>query len=50
MITIRAIYDGRVFIPEKSCKITEGSEVTLTIKTINAGSSEKKKNWRHSDN
>jgi predicted DNA-binding antitoxin AbrB/MazE fold protein len=43
MTAIRAIYDGRVFIPEKPCKITEGTEVTLTIKTINAGSSEKEK-------
>jgi predicted DNA-binding antitoxin AbrB/MazE fold protein len=43
MTAIRAIYDGKVFIPEKPCEITEGSEVTLTIKTINAGSSEKDK-------
>ena len=43
MTAIRAIYDGRVFIPEKPCKIAEGSEVTLTIKTINAGTSEKEK-------
>ena len=43
MTAIRAIYDGRVFIPEKPCKITEGTEVTLTIKTINAGTSEKEK-------
>jgi predicted DNA-binding antitoxin AbrB/MazE fold protein len=40
---VRAVYDGKVFIPEKPCKITEGSEVTITIKTINAGFSEKQK-------
>jgi len=43
MTAVRAVYDGRVFIPEKPCKITEGSEVTLTIKAINTGFSEKQK-------
>ena len=43
MTAVRAVYDGKVFIPEKPCKITEGSEVTITIKTINAGFSEKQK-------
>jgi len=43
MTAVRAVYDGKVFIPEKPCKITEGSKVTLTIKTINAGFSEKQK-------
>jgi len=43
MTAVRAIYDGKVFIPENPCKITKGSEVTLTIKTINSGFSEKQK-------
>jgi predicted DNA-binding antitoxin AbrB/MazE fold protein len=43
MTAVRAVYDGKVFIPEKPCKIIEGSEVTITIKTINAGFSEKQK-------
>ena len=43
MTAVRAIYDGKVFIPEKPCKITEGSEVIITIKTINTGFSEKQK-------
>jgi len=43
MTAVRAVYDGKVFIPEKPCKITEGSEVTLTIKAINTGFSEKQK-------
>jgi len=43
MTAVRAIYDGKVFIPEKPCKITKGSEVTITIKSINSGFSEKQK-------
>ena len=43
MTAVRAVYDGRVFIPEKPCNITKGSEVTITIETSNSGSSEKQK-------
>jgi predicted DNA-binding antitoxin AbrB/MazE fold protein len=43
MIAVQAIYDGKVFIPEKPCKITSGSTVTLTIETINAGVAEREK-------
>jgi len=43
MTAVRAVYDGKVFIPKRPCKITEGSEVTITIKTINSGFSEKQK-------
>ena len=43
MTAVRAVYDGKVFIPEEPCKISEGSEVTITIKTINTGFSEKQK-------
>ena len=37
MTAVRAVYDGQVFIPEKPCNITRGSEVTLTIRTLNNG-------------
>ena len=43
MTAVRAVYDGRVFIPEKPCEITGGSEVTLIIETINTSFSEKQK-------
>jgi len=43
MTAVQAIYDGKVFIPEKPCELTRGSKVTLTIETINTGSSEKQK-------
>jgi len=43
MTAVRAVYDGKVFIPEKPCKITKGSEVTLTIQAIDFGFSEKQK-------
>ncbi|MCL1836793.1 MAG: antitoxin family protein [Treponema sp.] len=43
MTAVRAVYDGNVFIPVKPCKITSGSEVTLTIETINSGFTEKQK-------
>ena len=43
MTAVQAIYDGDVFIPEKPCKITKGSKVTLTISTIDAGFSEKQR-------
>ena len=36
MTEVRAVYDGKVFVPEKPCEITRGSEVTLTIETINS--------------
>jgi predicted DNA-binding antitoxin AbrB/MazE fold protein len=31
MTAVKAIYDGKVFIPEKPCNILSGSEVTLNI-------------------
>jgi predicted DNA-binding antitoxin AbrB/MazE fold protein len=43
MTAIRAVYDGNVFIPEKPCEIDRGSEVTLTIETVNTGFYEKQK-------
>jgi predicted DNA-binding antitoxin AbrB/MazE fold protein len=43
MTAVRAVYDGKVFIPEKPCEITSGSEVTLTIETVNLAISEKQK-------
>ena len=43
MTAVRAVYDGKVFIPEKPCEITSGSEVTLTIETVNIALSEKQK-------
>ena len=43
MTAIRAIYDGNVFIPEKPCEITKGSEVTLAVNVIDIDSSEKQK-------
>jgi len=43
MTAVRAIYDGGVFIPEKPCKITKGTKVTLTINTIDTDFSEKQK-------
>ena len=41
MTAVRAIYDGKVFIPEKPCEITSGSEVTLIIETVHTVFSEK---------
>jgi predicted DNA-binding antitoxin AbrB/MazE fold protein len=43
MTAIRAVYDGAVFIPEKNCDITRGSEVTLIIETVNSDILEKQK-------
>ena len=43
MTAVRAVYDGKVFIPEMPCEINSGSEVTLTIETINIPFSEKQK-------
>ena len=43
MTAVRAVYDGKVFIPVKPCEITKGSEVTLTIEPIDSGFSEKQK-------
>ena len=43
MTAVKAIYDGNAFIPEKPCEIIKGSKVTLTIKTIDSGFSEKQK-------
>ena len=35
MTAVRAVYDGQVFIPEKPCNLAKGSEVTLTIESLN---------------
>jgi predicted DNA-binding antitoxin AbrB/MazE fold protein len=43
MTAVRAVYDGKVFIPEKPCEITIGSEVTLIIETVNTVSLENQK-------
>jgi predicted DNA-binding antitoxin AbrB/MazE fold protein len=43
MTAVQAVYDGKVFIPEKPCEITRGAKVTLTIETINTGFTEKQK-------
>ena len=43
MTAVQAIYDGNAFIPEKPCEILKGSKVTLTIKNIDSGFSEKQK-------
>ena len=43
MTAVRAIYDGKVFIPKQSCDITSGMEVKLIIEPINTGFSEKQK-------
>jgi len=43
MTAVRAVYDGKVFIPEKPCEITRGSKVTLTIEAINTSFSENQK-------
>jgi len=43
MTAVRAVYDGKVFIPEKPCEITSGSEVTLSIEPINITLSVKQK-------
>ena len=43
MTAVKAVYDGSVFIPEKPCKISKGSAVTLTIQPIDSGFSEKQK-------
>jgi predicted DNA-binding antitoxin AbrB/MazE fold protein len=43
MTAVQAIYDGRVFIPEKPCNITSGSKVILNIETANVSISEKQK-------
>jgi predicted DNA-binding antitoxin AbrB/MazE fold protein len=40
MTAVRAVYDGKVFIPVKPCEITRGSEVTLTIEPIDSGFAE----------
>jgi len=44
MTAVQAIYDGRVFIPEKPCNITSGSKVTLNIETAIGNISEKQRN------
>ena len=43
MTAVRAVYDGKVFIPVKPCEITRGAEVTLTIEPIDSGFTEKQK-------
>jgi len=41
MTAVRAVYDGKVFIPERPCNIIRGSKVTLTIERVDNSSSEK---------
>jgi len=43
MTAIQAIYDGKVFIPEKPCDITRGSKVKLTVETVDHSYSETQK-------
>jgi len=43
MTAVRAVYDGKVFIPVKPCELSKGSEVTLTIEPITSGFTEKQK-------
>jgi len=43
MSEIQAIFDGRVFIPEKPCDIISGSKVKLTIETVVLSHSEVQK-------
>ena len=43
MTAVQAIYDGKVFIPEKPCNITTGSKVKLIIETVTNSCSEKQK-------
>ena len=43
MTAIRAVYDGKVFIPEKPCEIRSGSEVTLIVETLDTVTTEKHK-------
>ena len=40
MTAVQAIFDGKVFIPEKPCDITSGSRVKLTIEITNSNRSE----------
>ena len=43
MLAVQAVYDGNAFIPEKPCEIIKGSKVTLMVKSIDSGFSEKQK-------
>ena len=43
MLAVQAVYDGNAFIPEKPCEIIKGSKVTLMVRTIDSGFSEKQK-------
>jgi predicted DNA-binding antitoxin AbrB/MazE fold protein len=43
MVAIRAVYDGKVFIPKIPCEIEQGSEVTLTIEDANTNFLEQQK-------
>jgi len=35
MTAVRAVYYGKVFLPERPCKITGVSEIIFTIETVN---------------
>jgi len=37
MTAIQAVYDGKVFIPEKPCDIIGGTKVNLIIETATSG-------------
>jgi predicted DNA-binding antitoxin AbrB/MazE fold protein len=43
MTAVQAVYDGKVFIPEKPCELGRGTQVTLIIEPIDLGFSEKQK-------
>ena len=43
MTAVQAVYDGRVFIPEKPCDLISGSKVIITIETASSYNSEKQK-------
>ena len=43
MTAVQAVYDGRVFIPEKPCDITSVSKVNLTIEKVTGGIGKQKK-------
>ena len=43
MITVQAVYDGNVFVPETSCAINKGSKVSLVVNPLSTDFSDKQK-------
>ena len=43
MTAVQALYDGKVFIPEKPCPLTRGSKVIITIEAVDSVVQEKQK-------